>query len=304
MAEPVGFEPTVGSTPTQLFESCTFGRSDTVPWMILVQPSGRFESVVWRTVSAVSTSLIITLIVILVVLAALAVVGRMLLLRRRTAGAKRLADTLHLNARWWNDQRTRDGELLYVAVGDSAAQGVGASRPGRSYVGLIANHLRDRAGQSVRVINLSISGARVREALEFQLPALLRLKPDILTVAIGANDIALFNRRRFESEIEELYSQLPAGAIVGNVPSFYLGTSEVNAQIANAIIRTSAEKYGFEVADVYAQTRRQGAARYAFNQVAADFFHPNDRGYRVWASAFLPVLDRRIEAADPTDAER
>jgi hypothetical protein len=31
MAEPVGFEPTVGSTPTQLFESCTFGRSDTVP---------------------------------------------------------------------------------------------------------------------------------------------------------------------------------------------------------------------------------------------------------------------------------
>ncbi len=31
VAEPVGFEPTVGSTPTQLFESCTFGRSDTVP---------------------------------------------------------------------------------------------------------------------------------------------------------------------------------------------------------------------------------------------------------------------------------
>jgi hypothetical protein len=37
VAEPVGFEPTVGSTPTQLFESCTFGRSDTVPRMILVQ---------------------------------------------------------------------------------------------------------------------------------------------------------------------------------------------------------------------------------------------------------------------------
>ena len=39
MAEPVGFEPTVGSTPTQLFESCTFGRSDTVPESILVQPT-------------------------------------------------------------------------------------------------------------------------------------------------------------------------------------------------------------------------------------------------------------------------
>jgi acyl-CoA thioesterase-1 len=272
--------------------------------MILVQLPGRFESAVWRTVSAVSTSLLITLIVIVVALAAVAVAGRMLLLRRRAAGAQRLADTQHLNARWWNDQRTHDGELLYVAVGDSAAQGVGASRPGRSYVGLIADHLRDRAGRSVRVINLSVSGARVREALTLQLPALRRLKPDILTVAIGANDIAFFNRRHFEADIEELYSQLPAGAIVGNVPSFYLGAAEVNVRIANAIIRKIAEKYGFEVADIYAQTRRQGAARYAFNQVAADFFHPNDRGYRVWASAFLPLLNRRVRAADPTDAEQ
>ena len=37
LAEPVGFEPTVGSTPTQLFESCTFGRSDTVPSSSVVQ---------------------------------------------------------------------------------------------------------------------------------------------------------------------------------------------------------------------------------------------------------------------------
>jgi hypothetical protein len=44
LAEPVGFEPTVGSTPTQLFESCTFGRSDTVPRTILVQDSPHPES--------------------------------------------------------------------------------------------------------------------------------------------------------------------------------------------------------------------------------------------------------------------
>ena len=40
-AEPVGFEPTVGSTPTQLFESCTFGRSDTVPSTIVVHRRGQ-----------------------------------------------------------------------------------------------------------------------------------------------------------------------------------------------------------------------------------------------------------------------
>src|SRR5690349_20793933 len=31
LAVTVGFEPTVGGYPTQLFESCTFGRSDTSP---------------------------------------------------------------------------------------------------------------------------------------------------------------------------------------------------------------------------------------------------------------------------------
>lgn len=37
MAVTVGFEPTVGGYPTQLFESCTFGRSDTSPSSILRQ---------------------------------------------------------------------------------------------------------------------------------------------------------------------------------------------------------------------------------------------------------------------------
>ena len=39
MAVPVGFEPTVGFRPTQLFESCTFGRSDTVPGESLIHPA-------------------------------------------------------------------------------------------------------------------------------------------------------------------------------------------------------------------------------------------------------------------------
>ena len=218
--------------------------------------------------------------------------------RRRTAGAERLAGTLHLNARWWRDTGLEQGELLYVALGDSAAQGVGASLPGRSYVGLIARHLRERTGRSVRVVNLSVSGARLREALAIQLPLLRGLEPDILTVAVGANDIAAFDPARFEQELEELYSALPPGAIVADLPSFYIGVAEKNVRLANAVVRRLARRYGFEVAPLHAATTRQGVARYALNQVAADFFHPNDRGYRVWASAFLPVLDRIMPEAE------
>ena len=214
--------------------------------------------------------------------------------RRRRAGGARLASTLHLNARWWNEQHSKPGELLYVAIGDSAAQGVGASRPGRGYVGMIAAFVRERTGSTVRVVNLSVSGARLRDAITSQLPVLAQLDPDILTVAIGANDVAGFDPERFERELTTIFDALPSHAIVSEVPAFYIGAAEKRARDANVIVHRLADARGFEVAPLHRMTRSQGGARYALNQVAADFFHPNDRGYRVWASAFLPLVDRRL----------
>lgn len=216
---------------------------------------------------------------------------------RRKRGGQRLAQTLHLNARWWRENGGKKGAIVYVALGDSAAQGVGASNPGRSYVGLIARHLRNRTGQTVQVANLSVSGARLRDALSTQLPLLAALSPDIVTVAVGANDMAQFDASRFERELRTLYSALPPHAIVADLPSFYLGKPERNARQANKILRRVAAEFGFDVAPLYAQTRRQGVLRYALNQVAADFFHPNDRGYRVWANAFLPLVDAHMVGA-------
>jgi lysophospholipase L1-like esterase len=222
--------------------------------------------------------------------------------RRRQAGALRIAQTLHLNAKWWKGEAQKPGELLYVAIGDSAAQGVGASRPGRSYVGLIARQLRERTGRSVRVVNLSVSGARLRDAVAVQLPGLAGLAPDLITCAIGANDIADFDELRFERELSTIYDALPSAAIIGDVPAFYFGAAERRVRIANSIVHRLAAARMMEVAPVYDMTRRQTGARYALNQVAADFFHPNDRGYRVWASAFYPLVDKRFPAKDGSAA--
>lgn len=242
-------------------------------------------------------------VALVLVLAAAYFVIRMLVARRQAGGAARLASTLHLNARWWREQEQLEGALLYVAVGDSTAQGVGASRPGRSYVGLIADRIRHRTRGTVRVVNLSVSGARLREAIAVQVPKLAALResgvaPDLCTCAIGANDIASFDARRFARELRTLYEALPPGTVVGDVPSFYIGAAERKVLEANVIVNELAREFGFEVAPVYARTRRQGVSRYALRQVAADFFHPNDRGYRVWASAFFPVVDRVAHDTD------
>ncbi|MEO5743679.1 MAG: hypothetical protein ABIQ53_03685, partial [Terracoccus sp.] len=48
--------------------------------------------------------------------------------------------------RYWAQPRGGNAGILYVALGDSTAQGIGASRPERGYVGLIAERLRVATG--------------------------------------------------------------------------------------------------------------------------------------------------------------
>ena len=215
------------------------------------------------------------------------------LTRRRVYWFERLTKAIPINSDWWKEQRAKSGELLYVAIGDSAAQGIGASLPRRSYVGLVARHLRARTGRTVRVVNLGISGATVRIAIEKELPRLAKLKPDLVTVSIGANDIAGFDAVRFERDIRELYAALPAGSIVADLPSFYFLPAEKLVRVGNAIVRTVAAEHGHTVVPLHARMKRQGLWGVS-TQFAGDLFHPNDRGYRVWASAFLPEIDRRF----------
>ena len=214
--------------------------------------------------------------------------------RRRVFWYEKLTNAIPINSDWWKSQRALDGELLYVAIGDSAAQGIGASKPGRSYVGFVAAHIRRRTGRSLRVINLGISGATIGVALRKELPALKKLQPDIVTVSIGANDMPTFDPTRFSAELSELYDALPPHAIVADLPTFYFLPAEKKVRAANLLLRKAAAAHNLRVVDLHAAMRRQGAWGVT-TQFAGDLFHPNDRGYKVWASAFLPAIDERLD---------
>ena len=236
-----------------------------------------------------------------IAVAAVAVVVVTLLLwvrwlsRRRVYWFERLTNAIPVNSDWWKTQRTLGGELLYVAIGDSAAQGIGASRPGRSYVGEVARHIRSVSSKEVRVVNLGISGATLGIAIAKELPALAKLQPDILTVSIGANDMVSFEPSRFAAEIETLFAALPRHAIVADLPTFYFLPAEKKVRIANQLLRAAAATHGLTVVPLHETMRRQGLWGVT-TQFAGDLFHPNDRGYKVWASAFLAAVDERLRA--------
>ncbi|TFD72770.1 SGNH/GDSL hydrolase family protein [Cryobacterium sp. Hb1] len=217
-----------------------------------------------------------------------------------------LNDTLPVHSAWWRDNAKRPGELLYVAIGDSAAQGIGASSPNKSYVGVLADHVRLATGRTVRVVNLSVSGATVALAVRDQLPRFDNLKPDLITVAIGANDIAQWNPAAFETGIRSVFDALPPDALVADLPCFHLPHNEIKVAVANEIIRRIAAEHKLTVVPLHATTKRAGL-RSILTHVAKDLFHPNDRGYRSWAEAFLPSMSadiaHRFSAVSHTSTE-
>ncbi|KQR54885.1 esterase [Leifsonia sp. Leaf336] len=213
--------------------------------------------------------------------------------------------TLPVHSAWWREHAHTEGEILYVAIGDSAAQGIGASVPRNSYVGIIADHIRAATGRSVRVVNLSVSGATVALAVADQLPRFAGYEPDLVTVSIGANDIADFDADRFREGIRGVLDAVPSDAVVADLPYFYFPANERKVAVANTILRDEAGERGLTVVPLHEAMRREGI-RGAITQFAEDWFHPNDHGYRVWASAFLPaVLERattKFPRRPPVDA--
>lgn len=212
---------------------------------------------------------------------------------KRDAAADVLTSLLPVHSKWWRERFSQNGALSYVALGDSAAQGIGASSPWHSYVGRIATHIRRTTHGTLGVVNLSISGATTHLCKIDQVPRLVDYPADIVTIAIGSNDIGDFNPKKFEKNIRAIYEALPSHAIVADLPFMLLPDLERKVAVANEIVRRVASDLGLAVAPLYATTRRQGYLR-TYRNTAKDLFHPNDKGYRVWASAFYPAVEARL----------
>ncbi len=185
----------------------------------------------------------------------------------------------------------QDGPL-WVVLGDSASQGIGATSPFNGWVGQILDRLETEDGRGWRVVNLSVSGARVADVLDEQLPRLYRVgQPvDLVTCAIGGNDMYRSTSWQIRERFRRLVGSLPAPGALAEASRTILttlpqGLGRRRAGIANTIVRDLAPDRGIEVADLWATTGPPWQGRYA-----EDFFHPNDRGYGQWADAVMPVI--------------
>lgn len=172
---------------------------------------------------------------------------------------------------------------LWVVLGDSLSQGIGASSIEQSWV-LQAARMLETDGLHHRVVNLSISGARVMDVVERELPAMRALagEPDLVTVLIGSNDVVRHDlRRELLAHYAVLLDQLPAGTLVAVADRPF------------GVLR--------DVADLVRRAAATGAvqavpARLASRDRAEDHFHLDDHGYRLVAEDFADAIRARAVA--------
>lgn len=208
-------------------------------------------------------------------------------LGRLVPGVRQVTDQIEPYAAAWAEETAASlasTRPLVAVLGDSTAQGIGASTHRDGWVGQLDRWLAERTGMAWTVANWSRSGARVADVLDEQLPALLDAArtPQLVLVAVGANDVfwglrTASARRGFR----ELIGALPEPAVIATVPAQGLA---VRARLLNRHIRSDAAAAGVAVADV---ARHLSGGR---GRLAADGFHPNERGYEEWAAAFRPAV--------------
>jgi lysophospholipase L1-like esterase len=187
---------------------------------------------------------------------------------------------------------------LWLALGDSTAQGIGARAPDLGYVGQLRALLEARDEVPWRVVNVSRTGARVRDVTTSQVGWLGRLPspPDLVTCAVGANDVTWRpGLRGTLRDLIALLDCLPPATIVATLPQ---GLAPRRARVVNAVIRSEAPTRGLVVADVWARTGSPWAAK-----LAPDHFHPSERGYRDWTAAFAEAVGLSESDAGPKSGD-
>ncbi len=194
--------------------------------------------------------------------------------------------------------------LRVVALGDSSLTGPGLA---------LADHVWLRVGLArvghegpIELTSLAVGGSRAADVAGL-VDAALAAEPDLVVVAVGANDALHGTRRRqFRAEFDDLVGRLVAvapvvaAANVGNLGNIArvpppLSTvlrarSQVMRSVIEDVVRSHERAVLIDVtaADDIFRDRRV---------FTPDLFHPGPVGHAAWADAALPGLRRAVELA-------
>lgn len=199
------------------------------------------------------------------------------------------------------DKTGSDTQIKYIPIGDSYTIGNGVAESER-WPNVLASNLKNQGINIELVANPAVSGYTVEDAAKAELPLVEKLKPDFVTVLIGANDnfrqidVDIF-QSEFVAFLDELQAIMPnpKNIVLITIPNYGKSPALVGEDIEfisksieeyNEIIKSEAEKRGFKVADIFPISQTMtGAGDYI-----SDGLHPSSQGYTKWEKIIYPVV--------------
>lgn len=174
---------------------------------------------------------------------------------------------------------------LWVALGDSATQGIGATEWHRSWIMTVLDRLRQKTGEPWRLVNLAMSGGRFRDVSDTQVPVMKEFLPaaDLVTCVIGSNDMMW--RRGSDRVLADaiiVAESLPARTLLSRLGGPGRRPSEINQRF-----RKIAAERDLDLFQVWGWPSAKGA-------LADDRIHPSDLGYRYMADCAWEALEKRF----------
>ncbi len=199
--------------------------------------------------------------------------------------------------------------MRYLALGDSYTIGTGASGPSNSWPAIIAARLAEQTGKQVELTNPAVNGFTTLDLIDDELPQVSRLRPDLVTILIGVNDLVR------ERSADDYRASLVK--IYGEVEKEKPSDGRVFAiSIPNWSVVPAAREYGDpeqirELTDTFNDVAREEASARGFawiditaaslsglgtpGWIASDGLHPGDQQYAAWAE----VIWHSIKAPKP-----
>jgi acyl-CoA thioesterase I len=203
--------------------------------------------------------------------------------------------------------------LPYVALGDSYTIGTSVDEAARWPNQLVAALAKLPGPRLEIVANLGVNGFASRDLIEVELPQVASLRPELVSLLIGVNDVVqgvpeATYRRNVALILDELIPKVGANhVLVVTTPDYTVtptggdfgdpATQSAGIRRNNAINIELAMARGIAVVDIYDLSLRAATDR---SYVAGDGLHPSGRQYGMWVERIVPVVSRMLAEATPS----
>ena len=201
------------------------------------------------------------------------------------------------------DAPSAAARLRYVALGDSYTIGTSVTVAERWPDQLVA-----RMPALELVANLAVNGFTSRDVIEVELPQLDALRPEVVTLLIGVNDVVqgvpeATYQRNVSLILDELVRRVGAGRVlVVTTPDYTVTPSGADfgdpvqqaagIRTNNRILTEAAQARGIVVVDIHDLSLRAATDR---GLVAGDGLHPSGSQYALWVDRIAPALENLVE---------